>query len=458
MAFVPEYILILLVTILVDYVAGIKIESGDPKQKKTFLIISLLTTIGILFFFKYFNFFNSNIAALAEFLHWNYSIEALGILLPIGLSFHTFQGMSYIIEVYRGKQGAERHLGIYALYVMFYPQLVAGPIERPQNLLHQFHTYHSFEYKNVTDGLKLMAWGMFKKVVIADRLAVGVTYVYSDVYSFSSLSLFLATVFFAFQIYCDFSGYSDIARGSAQVMGFSLMKNFDRPYFSKSISEFWNRWHISLSTWFRDYVYIPLGGNRTSRLIWYRNIFAVFLISGLWHGANWTYIIWGALHGFYIVFGAATERLRTQIRHSLSFYQIPFISNMIRGGVTFILVLISWVFFRANSLSDALFVLQHMFRWIPELLIDLTRGDFDSIRTLYHSFWIGLSPFQFIIATSALSVLLLVHILQRKGGLRLQINNYPTILRWTIYYCLVMAIIIFGYYDTTTQQFIYFQF
>ncbi len=292
-AFVPAYLLILGATIIIDYVAGIYIEKNLGKRRLLFLIISVAANVGTLAFFKYFNFFNDNVSYLAHFIGWNYPIQSLKILLPIGLSFHTFQAMSYTIEVYRGHQKAEKHLGIYALYVMFYPQLVAGPIERPQNLIHQFYEQHKFEYQRVADGLKLMAWGMFKKVVIADRLSILVNQVYGNPTEFTGFPLILATVLFAFQIYCDFSGYSDIAIGAAQVMGFKLMDNFNRPYFSKSIGEFWKRWHISLSTWFKDYVYIPLGGNKVGKWHWQFNIFLVFLISGLWHGANWTYVIWG---------------------------------------------------------------------------------------------------------------------------------------------------------------------
>ena len=268
MAFIPVYLLILLFTIAIDYAAGILIENAEGRRRKVWLIMSIIANVGVLAVFKYFNFFSANANAIAEVFHWPYEFPILGIILPIGLSFHTFQAMSYTIEVYRGRQAAERHLGIYALYVMFFPQLVAGPIERPQNLLHQFYEKHIVEYERVTDGLRKMAMGLFMKVVIADRLARYVNVVYNDPTSFQGLSLVVATVFFAFQIYCDFAGYSLVAIGSAEVMGFRLMKNFDRPYLSRSISEFWSRWHISLSSWFRDYVYIPLGGNRAATQRW----------------------------------------------------------------------------------------------------------------------------------------------------------------------------------------------
>src|SRR5687767_13569561 len=251
-----------------------------------FLVMSIVANVGVLAIFKYFNFLNPNARAIAEVFHWPYDLPALSIILPIGLSFHTFQAMSYTVEVYRGRFRAERNPGIFAVYVMFFPQLVAGPIERPQNLLPQFRERHEFEYDRIADGLRRMGWGLFLKVVIADRLSEYVNPVYNAPHSYDGLTLVVATIFFAFQIYCDFAGYSLIAIGSAKVMGFRLMTNFDRPYLSRSISEFWSRWHISLSSWFRDYVYIPLGGNRVSPPKWYFNLFITFLLSGLWHGAN----------------------------------------------------------------------------------------------------------------------------------------------------------------------------
>jgi alginate O-acetyltransferase complex protein AlgI len=295
MAFVPIYIVILFGTIIIDYVAGILIEQARGNTRKHYLVVSLVANIGVLFVFKYYNFFIGNINDASGL-----SIPLLTILLPIGLSFHTFQAMSYTIEVYRGNQKAEKHFGIYALYVMFYPQLVAGPIERPQNILHQFHERKYFSYENVVNGLKMIAWGMFKKVVIADRLAVYVNEVFDHHAQYEGIPVIMACVFFALQIYLDFSAYSDIALGCAKTLGFDLMVNFRSPYFARSIAEFWSRWHISLSTWFRDYLYIPLGGNRISKKRTVLNQFIVFMISGFWHGANWTFVFWGFLHGTYV--------------------------------------------------------------------------------------------------------------------------------------------------------------
>ncbi|MBC7422991.1 MAG: MBOAT family protein, partial [Ferruginibacter sp.] len=302
MAFVPIYIIILGFTIIVDYFAGICIEGAKDKRRKLFLIVSLIANIGTLCVFKYFNFLNENFSFLLHGFGLKNPIPYLSILLPIGLSFHTFQAMSYTIEVYRGNQKAERHFGIYALYVMFYPQLVAGPIERPQNLLHQFREKHHFNSDRVFDGLKIIIWGLFKKLVVADRLAIFVNGAFNYYDKQSSFSLVLAIIFFSFQIYCDFSGYSDIAIGTAKVMGFDLMPNFKRPIFARSTGEFWKRWHISLSTWFKDYLYFPLGGNKVPVARRNFNLMLVFLISGLWHGANWTFVIWGGINGFYLVF------------------------------------------------------------------------------------------------------------------------------------------------------------
>ena len=357
MAFVPIYILILGGTILVDYFAGIYIENSAGKRRRQLLILSIVTNVGVLVVFKYYNFFIENIN-LASGSEW---LLHLKILLPIGLSFHTFQAMSYTIEVYRGNQKAERHFGIYSLYVMFYPQLVAGPIERPQNLLHQFHNKHDFDADEFYIGFKMMLWGLFKKVVIADRLAIIVNEVFQDPRAHNSTMLFIASVFFAIQIYCDFSGYSSIAIGAARVMGFKLMTNFNNPYASKTISEFWKRWHISLSTWFKDYLYISLGGNRVSIPRWYLNLFLVFLVSGFWHGANWTFIIWGALHGFYLVFALmlnSTKFIRginsyfSKRSRYRDFFQIP---------LTFLLVTFAWIFFRSNNLSDAFYIIKKIF-------------------------------------------------------------------------------------------------
>lgn len=348
MAFIPVYIFILFFTIIIDYIAGIVIENAEGRKRKMFLVLSLVSNIGVLAVFKYYNFFIENLNALLTGMHIDNALPILQIALPIGLSFHTFQAMSYTIEVYRGHHKAERHFGIYALYVMFYPQLVAGPIERPQNLLYQFHQRKYFDYDSVVNGLKLMMWGLFKKVVIADRLAIITDPIFKAPRHHTHIDILVAAFFFSFQIFCDFSGYSDIAIGAARVMGFRLMKNFDRPYNAKSISEFWKRWHISLSTWFRDYLYISLGGNRVSVPRWYFNILVVFIISGFWHGANWTFIVWGALHGFYFIFAKVTFNARQKINNAIGITRVKWLYDFIQVFITFTLVMLAWIFFQGK--------------------------------------------------------------------------------------------------------------
>lgn len=449
MFFVPVYILILIFTIIIDYISGIYIEKLQDKKKKLFLIISILSNVGILFVFKYFNFFNENMAYMARLLHWNYPIENLWILLPIGLSFHTFQSLSYVIEVYRGHQKAERHMGIYALYVMFYPQLVAGPIERPQNMLHQFYEYHSFDYKRVTSGLKLMAWGFFKKVVIADRLALFVNQVYNNSSEYTGFTLIVATVFFSFQIFCDFSGYSDIAIGAAQVMGFKLMTNFRRPYMSKSVAEFWRRWHISLSTWFKDYVYISMGGNRVSKSRWMLNLMITFLISGLWHGANWTYIIWGGLNGLFQVISYITRNVRRRVTGALNLEKLPRLYWILQVSFTFILISFTWIFFRANSMADAMHIISH----IPEGLLDagVIRAQLAELGTL------GFDKYYFILSFILIIIMEGVHLLEESGKNMWEIlSTKPAIVRYTAYYILILTILLLGEFGS--NEFIYFQF
>lgn len=440
MVFIPVYVLILALLIIIDYAAARFIERSQGNRRTLFLIFSIFSTCLALFVFKYFNFFNANFTHLAQAIHWNYSVGALSLILPIGLSFHTFQSLSYVIEVYRGKQKAERHFGIYALYVMFYPQLVAGPIERPQNLLHQFYEKHRFEFERVTSGLRLMLWGLFKKVVVADRLAIVVSAVYADPTIHSSTAILIATVFFAFQIYCDFSGYSDIARGAARVMGFNLMVNFDRPYIAKSISEFWRRWHISLSSWFKDYVYIPLGGNRVSVPRWYLNLLVVFIVSGLWHGANWTFVIWGALHGAYLVFAIIIEKPRAALADMARLTRVPLLHNAFKMLVVFILVCIGWVFFRAKSVSDALYVLTRNFTHLTPIT----------------SFDLGVGALGALFCFALIFFLFLMEWLIDNQDVRAWFFARATWLRWSAYVVFIIFIMLFGIFAET--PFIYFQF
>ena len=361
--FIPIYILILFFTIIIDYIAGIMIENAEGRRRKWYLVMSLVANVGVLAVFKYYNFFIDNVNALLSSLDLSTGpgMAHLGIILPIGLSFHTFQAMSYTIEVYRGHEKAERHFGIYSLYVMFYPQLVAGPIERPQNVLHQFHARHEFDFVRVVTGLQRILWGLFKKVVVSDVCATYVNSIYNNYEVNTGFTLVFASAMFAVQIYCDFSGYSDIALGTARVMGFELMENFKLPYFSKSISEFWKRWHISLSTWFRDYLYISMGGNRVTTGRRYFNLWFTFLISGLWHGASWNFIIWGAIHGTYLIVGVWTKAMRRRLSNAVGLREGTWPDRIVNVACTFALATLAWVFFRATTFHQATTILAGMF-------------------------------------------------------------------------------------------------
>lgn len=437
MAFVPVYIVILFATIIIDYVAGLLIEQAQGRKRKYYLVISLVANIGVLFVFKYYNFFIGNINAASGL-----SIPLLTILLPIGLSFHTFQAMSYTIEVYRGNQKAETHFGIYALYVMFYPQLVAGPIERPQNILHQFHERKSFSYENVVNGLKMIAWGMFKKVVIADRLAVYVNEVFDHHSQYEGIPVLIACVFFALQIYLDFSAYSEIALGCAKTLGFDLMVNFRSPYFARSVVEFWSRWHISLSTWFRDYLYIPLGGNRISQKRTVLNQFIVFMVSGFWHGANWTFIFWGFLHGTYV-------SVENVMKRSLKLKSPLFLKRL------FILALITfaWIFFRATSMSQAFEMISSSVRHIPgQMSAILSNTDLARLKLLY----VNKESSVLFLSVIFCALVFIVESRQKGRSITEYFASLSRPLRYAAYLFLIYGSILFGIFEK--NQFIYFQF
>ncbi|MGR3809409.1 MBOAT family O-acyltransferase [Jiulongibacter sp. NS-SX5] len=435
--FKVEYLLILVFTIIVDYLAALWIEKSSGNRRKWALIISIIANVGVLAVFKYANFILGSANAIL-FRVGKEPFDLWNILLPIGLSFHTFQAMSYTIEVYRGKVPAEQNLFRYALYVMFYPQLVAGPIERPQNVIHQYYEKHKFDYNRVISGLRLMLWGLFKKVVIADRLAIFVDKVYDHPFEYSGLPVIIATVFFGFQIFCDFSGYTDVGLGAARVMGFDLMKNFDRPYFSKSISEFWRRWHISLSSWFRDYVYIPLGGNRVSTARKYFNLFVVFMLSGLWHGASWNFVIWGSLHGVYLIFGQLTGKVQRKL---IGLINNEFVEKAIHAGLVFFFVSLGWVFFRAAYFSES---------------IHLLKGLFSASSHSVSEVWNMIGTKDALILLFAVGLMESVHWYQRDKSITQWVDQQPKWLRWGTYYVLFMSIILFAVYSDT--QFIYFQF
>lgn len=360
-----KYVVLILLTTAVSYTAAILIEKAkESKAKKAYLAGTLLVSLGILFIFKYFNFFTGSLSAICQRFAIPLHPVTLKLLLPVGISFYTFQTLSYVIDVYKGRVSAEHHFGIYATFISFFPQLVAGPIERTENLLPQIKAEHRFDYSKAAYGLKLMAWGYFKKLAIADVLAAYVDTVYDSPYNMKGFAFVIATLFFTIQIYCDFSGYSDIAIGTAKLLGIDLMTNFRSPYFSASIKEFWSRWHISLSTWFRDYVYIPLGGNRVGKLRNSFNLMVTFLVSGLWHGANWTYVLWGGIHG-----AAQVLEKRFNIKKPKNFG-----IWLVRVLAVFIFCNIAWIFFRANDISDAFYIIAHAFDGIKEPVGYLKQG------------------------------------------------------------------------------------
>lgn len=339
---------------LVDYAVGRGLESpGRPMRRKALLWTSILTNLGLLGFFKYYNFFAENFARAFTFFGAEINLASLHIILPVGISFYTFQTLSYTIDIYRGKIKPTRNFIAFSAFVSFFPQLVAGPVERASNLLPQFFTVKKFDYKEATDGLRQILWGLFKKIVIADNCAGFANQIFDHSEQFSGSTLLLGAVFFAFQIYGDFSGYSDIAIGTARLFGFSLMRNFAYPYFSRDMAEFWRRWHISLSTWFRDYVYIPLGGSRGSTWVKVRNTFVIFIVSGFWHGANWTFVAWGALNALYFLPLLLSKKHRDHIRIVASGRRLPAIKDALKMGLTFMLTVFAWIFFRAESVSHA---------------------------------------------------------------------------------------------------------
>ena len=362
MCWKPSYVILLILCTVINYWAARIIGAAENHVKrKNVLVISLIINIAMLFWFKYVYFLDATLRSVLNNFHMSYkNITEFDILLPIGISFYTFQSISYIIDVYRGKQKPENNLAIFALYISFFPQLVAGPIERSARMLPQYYHQYSFNYQRAASGVRLIIWGLFKKMVIADRLALYVDAVYNNPGEHHGMPVVLATYFFAFQIFCDFSGYSDIAIGAARVMGYRLMDNFKAPYLAQSIPEFWRRWHISLSTWFRDYLYIPLGGNQVPKVVWAVNILLVFLVCGLWHGASWNYVVWGALNGLYIVASRLTRGVRKRLCAFLHIEEHTGLHIVVKIFLTFNLVCFAWIFFRAPTVHDALLIIQNM--------------------------------------------------------------------------------------------------
>jgi len=451
MAFVPAFVLILFGLITVDFFLGQAIERHQGHRRRVFLVLSICANIGVLFFFKYFNFFNQNIAELARFLHFQYAPVLLSIALPLGLSFHVFQSLSYVIEVYKGRYPAEKNYLVYALYVMFFPQLVAGPIERPQHLLPQLHLAHSFDATRARRGLERMLWGFFKKLVIADQIAQVINPLFANPSSEGPVLIFMA-VAFTYQLYCDFSGYADIAVGSAMVLGFELTENFNRPFAAVSVADFWRRWHISLSNWLKDYLYYPLalGWGKVSKVRLYASLFITFVFIGLWHGANWTFVMMGAMHGTYLVVGSLTEKRRNRFADTIGFTKFPRLRRAWQIAIVFALVTLSFMFFRASSVAQAWFMVTHLLHGLSNLL---------SYHYVRYELFVGLGVWNNglgLVVSLCVVVMELVQYYQARAGTFYIFDSESKWVRFGWYYLLVVAVVCFGYFGA--EGFIYFKF
>lgn len=429
----PIYAVLILFSTVSTYLCGVLIEKysggGNSKARRILLIISITLNLCILFTFKYFNFINESVFTLLTTLGLKWNVPNLDILLPVGISFYTFQAIGYLIDVFRGTIQAEKNFITYALFVSFFPQLVAGPIERAKSLLPQFHIDHSFNADDVSEGSKQMLWGFFMKLCVADVLSSYVDAIYNNVANHNGISLLLATFFFAFQIYCDFSGYSNIAIGTARIMGFHLMDNFRQPYFSTSIKDFWRRWHISLSSWFADYIYIPLGGNRVSFIRHLLNLMITFLISGLWHGANWTFAIWGIVHGFYMIVDTMFRRVFPHVFDRNTLFK------MISTIFCFCMVCLAWIFFRANTITDA-------FSIINKILTNPGRPFYDI--------------YVFVYGIASLAILLIKDAKDAYGVKAGFLHANSFVVRFISFIFLTTYIMLFG--AMSADSFIYFQF
>ncbi len=442
-----KFCALMLISSLVDYGASYNLGRDDLSsgKRRAYLLASIFTNLGLLGFFKYYNFFVDSTASFLASAGFQINPLTLDIILPVGISFYTFQTMGYTIDVYRRHVKPSHKLIDYLAYVSFFPQLVAGPIERAGNLLPQFSNPRTFQYAEAVDGCRQILWGAFKKMVVADNLARFVDPAFADPTMYSGKQLAIATVFFAWQIYCDFSGYTDIAIGTAKLFGFRLMRNFAHPYFSQSIDEFWRRWHISLSTWFRDYLYIPLGGSRVSKFRHIRNVLVTFVVSGFWHGASWNFVIWGAIHGMAVLptHFLSTDQAKAASRGTPGGERlIPSIKTTVKIGVTFFVACVGWVFFRAQGFDNALLILKKIFTWSS---VDAGKTQLQLVGFL--------TKYQMV---SLLIGMIAAEWMMRRHAHALALDRLPRLMRWMTYSAIVWLIFYYGTY--LNGQFIYFQF
>ncbi|MDD3719687.1 MAG: MBOAT family protein [Actinomycetota bacterium] len=437
----PHYVLVILVSTAVTYYCGMRMGEKETRSGRgPFLAIAIAVNLGFLFFFKYLNLFGIDLESLLAHANILEGSEGLGLIVPLGISFYTLQTLSYLVDVYRGDIRPERHFGYLALYVSFFPTLLAGPIERGSHLLPQLHGHYRFDYDRVTYAIKLFAWGMFLKIVIADRLGLYVNQVYGDVHSYRGLPLLFATLFFAVQLYCDFAGYTNMTRACAMILGYDLLENFDKPYFARNVREFWRRWHISLTSWLRDYLYVPLGGNRGPRWRAYVNVLIVFLVSGLWHGASWTFVLWGALHGLYYLAYMAFTQLAAGSKEGAEERHGGKLLDTGKIIFTFCLVGLAWVLFRASSVSDAFDVYRNMFSF-----------GWSDLSNLFTTWFEGYGLYLLVVL-----FIFIVGLIGLRGPIIERLGRLPIYLRWPVYYVFLFTMLIFAV--ATGSQFIYMQF
>ena len=449
----PQYFPILLLTTFVSWAAGISISREDRQSgKRKFMIFAIVVCLAFLAFFKYFNFISGMAASVANLCGLKMQPFTLKLAQPAGISFYTFMTVSYLADVYKGKISAQTNFAKYALHISFFPQIIAGPIGRAPELMDQFFEGRKFDPVKAESGLRMMLWGYFKKLIVADSLSVYVDRVYDCVPYYFGMTFIMTSVMYTFQIYCDFSGYSDIAIGVARLFNIDLMSNFKSPYFSRSIREFWSRWHISLSTWFRDYVYIPLGGSRQGEFRKNRNQLITMLVSGLWHGADWTFVIWGGLHGIYQIIEGYCRKFASKhetAKHSEKAKAIVIAENVFHWAVTFFLVNIAWIFFRANSISDAFFILTHMHNGVilhfmnawEKMMVDMNLTVEALLKVL-----------------SAVAALMIYDFISLKHDISVEFSKIKLPVRWIFYIALTALIVISELHGGTTQSFIYFNF